>query len=187
MNARAGAAVAPVDFPRSDGRQGSNRSGSEVECEFQLGTALIRQRLWVGICVLVKSQVSQHGRDGVRVVDFGHNAKFTFALHDATRVVASNPRELFQLCAYGARGAIASSRSIEIGIGLHTGQVSFGNVGTEKRLASTVVGGPVNSASRVEALCRSLRKPLLMTEAFANLVCKIFLSLSGTPCVQRGL
>jgi hypothetical protein len=33
-----------------------------------------------------------------------------FTLHAATRVAASNPRGLFRLCAYGARGAIASSR-----------------------------------------------------------------------------
>ena len=33
-----------------------------------------------------------------------------FTLHAGTRVAASNPRGLFRLCAYGARGAIASSR-----------------------------------------------------------------------------
>ena len=33
-----------------------------------------------------------------------------FTPHAATRMAASNPRGLFRLCAYGARGAIASSR-----------------------------------------------------------------------------
>ena len=59
----------------------SNRSGAEVECEFQLGNALVRQRLWVGVWVSAESEVAQHGRDGVRVIDFGHNAEFAFALH----------------------------------------------------------------------------------------------------------
>ena len=58
----------------------ANRSGSEVERKFQLGTAFVRRRRWVGVWVLVESQVSQHGRDGVRIVDFGHHAKFSFAL-----------------------------------------------------------------------------------------------------------
>ena len=58
----------------------SNRSGSEVERKFQLGAAFVRDRRWVGVWVLVEPQVSQHGRDGVRIVDFGHNAKFAFAL-----------------------------------------------------------------------------------------------------------
>jgi hypothetical protein len=37
-----------------------------------------------------------------------------FSLHAATRVMASNRRGLWRLCAYGARGAVASSRLSEL-------------------------------------------------------------------------
>ena len=47
---------------------------------FQLGTALVRRRRWVGVWVSVKPEVAQHGRDGVRAIDFSHHAKFAFAL-----------------------------------------------------------------------------------------------------------
>ena len=63
-----------------DGNSQRIRSGSEVECEFQLGTALVRHRRWIGVWVSVKPEVAQHGRDGSWVVDFGHHAKFAFAL-----------------------------------------------------------------------------------------------------------
>ena len=37
-----------------------------------------------------------------------------FSLHAATRVMASDRRGLWRLCAYGARGALASSRLSEL-------------------------------------------------------------------------
>jgi hypothetical protein len=37
-----------------------------------------------------------------------------FSLHAATRVMASDRRGLWRLCAYGARGAVASSRLSEL-------------------------------------------------------------------------
>lgn len=53
---------------------------------------------------------------------------------------------------------------LKIGIGLHMGEVFFGNVGGEERLDFTVIGRAVNETSRVEALCKPLDRPLLITE-----------------------
>ena len=75
------------------GSMESNRSGSEVECKFQLGTAFVRDRRWVGVWVLVEPEVSQHGRDGSWVVDFGHNAKFAFALRAGHHVDGKDSTE----------------------------------------------------------------------------------------------
>ena len=41
--------------------------------------------------------------------------------------------------------------AIHIGVGLHIGTVILGTVGTENRLNTTVIGDPVNLASRLEA------------------------------------
>ena len=52
---------------------------------------------------------------------------------------------------------------LKIGIGLHRGEVFFGNVGGEDRLDFTVIGRAVNETSRVESLCKPLGRALLMT------------------------
>lgn len=52
---------------------------------------------------------------------------------------------------------------LKIGIGLHRGEVFFGNVGGEDRLDFTVIGRAVNETSRVESLCKPLGRELLMT------------------------
>jgi adenylate cyclase len=53
-------------------------------------------------------------------------------------------------------------------IALHVGTVQYGNVGTEARLDFTVIGPAVNEAARIEALCKELGHPLLVSRAFAE-------------------
>jgi adenylate cyclase len=53
-------------------------------------------------------------------------------------------------------------------LGLHVGEVFYGNVGSTERLDFTVVGPAVNEVSRIAAMCRSVEQPLLVSEAFAN-------------------
>jgi adenylate cyclase len=50
---------------------------------------------------------------------------------------------------------------------LHFGEVIYGNVGAARRLDFTVIGPTVNEASRMEALCAELGRPLLLSAAFA--------------------
>ena len=56
------------------------------------------------------------------------------------------------------------------GIALHEGEAFFGNVGAPERLDFTVIGPAVNTASRVEALSKSLGRPLLLTGPVARLL-----------------
>ena len=53
-------------------------------------------------------------------------------------------------------------------LGLHIGEVFFGNIGSKDRLDFTVVGPAVNETSRIAAMCRSADQPLLMSAAFAQ-------------------
>ena len=53
-------------------------------------------------------------------------------------------------------------------LGLHVGEVFYGNVGSTERLDFTVVGPAVNEVSRIAAMCRSVDQPVLVSEAFAN-------------------
>lgn len=50
---------------------------------------------------------------------------------------------------------------------LHFGEVVYGNVGAARRLDFTVIGPTVNEASRIEALCAELERPLLLSGTFA--------------------
>jgi len=56
---------------------------------------------------------------------------------------------------------------IRAGISLHLGQVLYGNIGAPTRLDFTVIGTAVNEATRIEALCKRLERPLLLSEEFA--------------------
>jgi len=51
-------------------------------------------------------------------------------------------------------------------LGLHVGEVFYGNIGSTARLDFTVVGPAVNETSRIAALCRSLDQPVLASAAF---------------------
>jgi adenylate cyclase len=51
-------------------------------------------------------------------------------------------------------------------LGLHIGQVLYGNIGSEERLDFTVVGPAVNEVSRVVSMCRSIDRDLLASAQF---------------------
>ena len=51
-------------------------------------------------------------------------------------------------------------------LGLHIGEVFYGNIGSQDRLDFTVVGPAVNEVSRIGALCRSVERDVLVSSAF---------------------
>jgi adenylate cyclase len=59
---------------------------------------------------------------------------------------------------------------LNYGIGVHVGDVMYGNIGSRSRLDFTVIGPAVNMASRLETLTKQLGKPVLLSRAFADAV-----------------
>jgi len=55
---------------------------------------------------------------------------------------------------------------LEFGIGLHAGDVVFGNIGAGARLAFTTIGAAVNEVARLETLTKTLPSPVLMSGEF---------------------
>jgi adenylate cyclase len=53
-------------------------------------------------------------------------------------------------------------------LGLHVGEVFYGNIGSRDRLDFTVIGPAVNEASRIAAMCRSVERDVLLSSAFAS-------------------
>ncbi len=56
----------------------------------------------------------------------------------------------------------------DVYIGLHIGEVFYGNIGSFDRLDFTVVGPAVNETSRIASMCRSVDRPLLVSSTFAE-------------------
>ncbi len=114
--------------------------------------------------------VREHGGEVMEIMGDGVLAIFR-------RVPGSTAAEACSAALAAARQALAATAGrnrrnppdnpeSHIGIGLHYGTVSYGNIGTDDRLDFTVIGPDVNLVSRIERLCRELDRSLIMTEAF---------------------
>ncbi len=57
---------------------------------------------------------------------------------------------------------------INYGIGLHLGDVTYGNIGIPERLEFTVIGAAANEAARIESMTKELGRHVIMSEEFAG-------------------
>ena len=57
---------------------------------------------------------------------------------------------------------------IKYGIGMHIGDLTYGNIGIPERLEFTVIGSAANEAARIEAMTKNLSVPVLISDTFAS-------------------
>jgi len=68
-----------------------------------------------------------------------------------------------------AKNVDAGQMALGYGIGVHVGDVMYGNIGSRTRLDFTVIGPAVNVASRIENLTKLVNRKVLVSRAFADL------------------
>jgi adenylate cyclase len=119
--------------------------------------------------VIVSAIHAQVG-DVLKLVGDGILAIFTAAdrAHACAAALAAATAARTEVAALNLRRARDGLPVTDMYLGLHVGEVFYGNVGSTERLDFTVVGPAVNEASRIAAMCRSVEQPVLVSEAFAN-------------------
>ena len=98
--------------------------------------------------------------DGLLAV-FG---SFSEAPDHAWRAVSTALRMHARLTKINVERAAAGLVPIRIGIGIHTGEVIVGNIGSQRRLEYTVIGDGVNTTSRLESMNKQFSTMILISE-----------------------
>jgi adenylate cyclase len=68
--------------------------------------------------------------------------------------------------AINAKRSAANQLTTSAYVGLHVGEVFYGNIGSEDRLDFTVVGPAVNEVSRIASMCNSVEREFLASSSF---------------------
>ncbi len=119
---------------------------------------------------IIVGSVHQHHGDVLKFI--GDGVLAVFPISDATPAQAQTANAL-AACSL-AREKLAEwneaheDMSFDFGIGLHVGEVTYGNVGSSDRLDFTVIGDAVNLASRIEDYTKELGCPIVCSDTFAE-------------------
>jgi len=146
---------------------------SDVRGFTKMSQELARPTLLALLDVIFQDVVDAVRRSGGQVLKFmGDGALATFAFDDdpggeracaaATQAAEDLQRRL------AARRAAGAGELASVGVGLHYGDLTYGNIGARGRLDFTVIGESVNLAARVEGLCSRTGETVLATDAVAS-------------------
>ncbi|RXH16846.1 adenylate/guanylate cyclase domain-containing protein [Bradyrhizobium guangzhouense] len=119
--------------------------------------------------------IARYGGEILKFIGDGLLAIFPLSQPDACanllRAVTEARRAM---AALNERNNGTGRAPLNYGIGVHVGDVMYGNIGSSSRLDFTVIGPAVNMASRLEALTKQVGKPVLLSRDFAELVDREF-------------
>jgi len=119
----------------------------------------------------ISEPVARHGGEILKFMGDGLLAIFPLTQPSACANLLHAVSEARQaMAALNERNNDIGRAPMNYGIGLHVGDVMYGNIGSRTRLDFTVIGPAVNMASRLEALTKQLGKPVLLSRAFADFV-----------------
>jgi adenylate cyclase len=112
--------------------------------------------------------IHDEGGDVLKLIGDGVLAMFTSGDMSAAKRAALRAEHRFRrnMAALNARRAAEVRPTTSAYVGLHVGEVFYGNIGSEDRLDFTVVGPAVNEISRIASMCGSVDRELLVSSAF---------------------
>jgi adenylate cyclase len=118
---------------------------------------------------VIVSAIHDHGGDVLKLIGDGTLAIFTggaaLACEAALSAAIAAQQGVARLNKERAQEGVPVT---DMYLGLHIGEVFYGNVGSRERLDFTVIGPAVNETSRIAAMCRSVEQPVLVSDAFAK-------------------
>jgi adenylate cyclase len=119
---------------------------------------------------VVIAAIHEHGGDVLKLIGDGVLAIFRAEDQEHACACALQAEATLRAgkIALNQRRRAAGQPVTSIYLGLHLGDVLFGNVGSEDRLDFTVVGPAVNEVSRIAAMCRSVDRAVVVSSAFAT-------------------
>jgi adenylate cyclase len=122
-------------------------------------------------CTRLVGAIQPLGGEVLKFIGDGLLAIFPLAERGAERAAAAALAAVRAARAGMARLDVeriaAGLPGLPFGVALHLGPVMYGNIGAPDRLDFTAIGPAVNRASRIEALCRPLACPVLISREVA--------------------
>jgi adenylate cyclase len=144
-------------------------------CDLRDFTSLSEKRSAQEIVVMLNEYFTEMvdcvmGEGGVVDKYIGDNIMAVFGApvsrpDDAARAVRASVKMRGALARLNTRFEQLGRPNLRFGIGLHTGEVVAGNIGSVKRMEYTVIGDAVNLASRLESKTKELGTDLLISDA----------------------
>ena len=115
--------------------------------------------------------VVRHGGEILKFIGDGMLAIFPLSQPQACANLLRAVAEARQaMAALNEQNRDTGRAPLNYGIGVHVGDVMYGNIGSRARLDFTVMGPAVNMASRLETLTKQLGKNVLLSRQFTDIV-----------------
>jgi adenylate cyclase len=112
--------------------------------------------------------IHEEGGDVLKLIGDGVLAMFTNEDMTLAKRAALRAEHRFRhnMASLNVRRSADGRPTTSAYVGLHVGEVFYGNIGSEDRLDFTVVGPAVNEVSRIASMCGSVDRELLASSAF---------------------
>jgi adenylate cyclase len=114
--------------------------------------------------------IVEHGGEILKFMGDGMLAIFPLSKPDACiNLLRAIHKAEANMAALNAGEVTRGHDPLGYGIGVHVGDVMYGNIGSRTRLDFTVIGPAVNVASRLETLTKEVKRPVLLSRAFVEI------------------